>query len=113
MMGLAVKQNTPVSTNVKAATDFRQKVRAQYHQAMAHIDSALDLIISRIRVQIDRKGDPVSPTDVQNLLETALAVYTAKCGPLDRSNAASLILKTIHHCLDKRPSGQPSESRET
>ncbi len=32
--------------------------------------------------------DPASLTDIQKLLETAVAVYTAKCGPLERSSAA-------------------------
>jgi hypothetical protein len=71
------------------------------------IDSALDVVIARSRAQIDRSGDPVTPTDVQNLLETAVAVYTAKCGPLDRSSAASLILRAINHCLQQRPREQP------
>ncbi len=38
--------------------------------------------------------------------ETAVAVYTAKCGPLDRSSAASLILKAINRCLDQQESCQ-------
>src|SRR5438067_2165784 len=80
-------------------TDFRQKVREQYHQAMGQIDSAIDLIITRTRAQIDRTDDPVSPTDAQNLLEAAIAVYTARCGPLERSSAASLILRAIHDAL--------------
>jgi hypothetical protein len=48
---------------------------------------------------LDRTGDPVSPTDVQNLLEAAIAVYTAKCGPLERSSAPFLIRKAIYRCL--------------
>jgi hypothetical protein len=82
-------------------TEFRQKVRDQYHDAMAQIDSAIDLIITRSRAQIDRGDEPVSPTDVQNLLEAAVAVYAAKCGPLDRSSVASLILKAINRCLNE------------
>jgi hypothetical protein len=87
MAGLAAKQsdepleNTHAPTELKVAnTDFRQRVRTQYRDAMVQIDSALDVVIARSRAQIDRGGDPVSPTDVQNLLETAVAVYTAKCG---------------------------------
>src|SRR5262249_34114833 len=80
-------------------TEFRQKIRERYHDAMVQLDLAIDLIITRSRAQIDRTGDPVSPTDVQNLLEAAIAVYTAKCGPLERSNAAFLIRKAIYRCL--------------
>jgi hypothetical protein len=82
-------------------TEFRQKVREQYHEAMAQIDSAIDLIIARSRAQIDHTDDPVSPTDVQNLLEAAVGVYAAKCGPLERSSVASLILKAINRCLNE------------
>ncbi len=46
--------------------------------------------------------DPSSLTDIQKLLETAVAVYTAKCGPLERSSAAWLMLKAISHCVKKR-----------
>jgi hypothetical protein len=113
MAGLAAKQsgesseNTHAPTDLKAAnTDFRQRVRTQYREAMVQIDSALDVVIARSRAQIDRSGDPISPTDVQNLLETAVAVYTAKCGPLGRSSAASLILKAINRCLDQQESCQ-------
>jgi hypothetical protein len=69
---------------------------------MAQIDSAIDLIIARSRSQVDRSQDPVSPTDVQNLLEAAVGVYAAKCGPLERSSVASLILKAINRCLINR-----------
>jgi hypothetical protein len=111
MAGLAAKLRESLEdkqdpTDLPATNaDFRQKVRTQYHEAMAQIDSALDAVIARTRAQIDRRGDGVSPTDVQNLLETAVAVYTAKCGPLDRRSAALLILKTIDHCLNKQEGG--------
>ena len=92
-------------------TEFRQKVRDQYHDAMAQIDSAIDLIITRSRAQIDPSDDPVSPTDVQNLLEAAVAVYAAKCGPLERSSVASLILKAINRCLGKQKGRQISPEK--
>src|SRR6266496_2423298 len=90
-------------------TEFRQKVREQYHEAMVQIDSAIDLIIARSRAQTDRSDEPVSPTDVQNLLEAAVAVYIAKCGPLERSSVASLMLKAINRCLNE---GRKSSMRE-
>jgi hypothetical protein len=40
-------------------TEFRRKVRQQYHEAMVQIDSAIDLVIARSRAQIDRTDDPV------------------------------------------------------
>ena len=95
-------------------SEFRQKVRQQYHEAMVQIDSAIDLIITRSRAQIDRTENPISPTDVQDLLETAVAVYTAKCGPLERSSAAFLIQKAIYRCLDKqeRHQSRPAKNHE-
>ena len=94
-------------------TDFRQTVREQYRQGMAQIDSAIDIIIARTRAQIDRTDEPVSPTDAQNLLEAAIAVYTARCGPLERSSAASLILRAIHHSLDKKQGHESSPAKVT
>ena len=90
-------------------TEFRQKVRQQYHEAMAQIDSAIDLIITQSRAQIDPSDDPVSPTDVQNLLEAAIAVYAAKCGPLEKSSVASLILKAINRCLNEGRKSSPRD----
>ena len=86
--------------------EFRHKVRERYNQATVQIDSIIDLAITRTRLRIDRPDDPISLTDIQKLLETAVAVYTAKCGPLDRSSAASLILKAINRCLDQQESCQ-------
>ena len=83
-----------------ADTGFRQIVREQYRQGMAKIDTAIDLVIAWRRTQIDRPDEPVTPMDALNLLEAAVAVYAAKCGSLDRSSAASLILKAINRCLD-------------
>src|SRR6266536_632282 len=51
--------------------------------------------------------DPASLTDIQKLLETAVAVYTAKCGPLERSSAAWLMLKAISHCVKKQECRRP------
>jgi hypothetical protein len=92
-------------------TEFRQKVRQQYHEAMVQIDSAIDLVIARSRAQIDRTDDPVSPTDVQNLLEAAVGAYIAKCGPLERSSVASLILKAINRCLHGQESRKISPEK--
>jgi hypothetical protein len=35
-------------------TEFRQKIREQYHDAMVQIDSAIDLIIARSRARPHR-----------------------------------------------------------
>jgi hypothetical protein len=111
MASLVAKQSdqSHSARDLKAVdTDFRRKVRAQYQQGIAQIDAALDLIIARTRAQIDGSGEPISPTDVQHLLETAIAVYTAKCGPLDRSNAASLMMRAINRCLNtEKPARAP------
>ena len=87
--------------------EFRHKVRERYNQATAQIDSIIDLAITRTRLQIDRPDDPVSLTDIQKLLETAVAVYTAKCGPLERSSAAWLMLKAISRCVKKQECSDP------
>jgi hypothetical protein len=76
MAGLAAKQSgaLPEKTHAPTQTDFRRKIQAQYNEAMTQIDSALDLVIARTRAQIDGTGDPVSPTDILNLIETTVAV---------------------------------------
>ncbi len=90
-----------------ADAEFRHKVRERYNQATAQIDPIIDLAITRTRLQIDRPDDPVSLTDIQKLLETAVTVYTAKCGLLERSSAAWLMLKAISRCVKKQECSDP------
>jgi len=78
--------------------EFRQKVRERYDQAMAQIDPIIDIAIRRTRTQIGRPEDPANLAEIQKMLETVVAVYTANCGPLDASSAA-LLLKTIRQTL--------------
>ena len=78
---------------------FRQKVRERYDQAMAKIDPIIDSAIRRTRTQIGRPEDPANLAEIQKMLETVVAVYTANCGPLDASSAALLMLKAIRQTL--------------
>ena len=100
------KRRTPMDRKPVDA-EFRHKVRERYNQATAQIDPIIDLAITRTRLQIDRPDDPVSLADIQKLLETAVAVYTAKCGPLERSSAAWLMLKAISRCVKKQECSDP------
>jgi hypothetical protein len=79
--------------------EFREKVRERYDQAIAQIDPIIDLAIALTRNQTGRLDDPVGFAEIQKVLETAVAVYTAKCGPLEISSAAWLMLKAISKTL--------------
>jgi hypothetical protein len=104
MLGVAIKQPTESVDSARsrtdlaaAKTDFRQKVQTLYQEGSAQIDSVLDVIIAHL--QIARSGESGSRDDIQKLLEAAVALYMSKCGPLDRSGAATLMLKAINRCL--------------
>lgn len=81
------------------AVEFREKVRERYDQAIAQIDPIIDLAIALTRTQTGRLDDPVGFAEIQKVLETAVAIYTAKCGPLEISSAAWLMLKAISKTL--------------
>ena len=81
------------------AVEFREKVRERYDQAIAQIDPIIDLTIALTRTQTGRLDDPVGFAEIQKVLETAVAIYTAKCGPLEISSAAWLMLKAISKTL--------------
>jgi len=85
--------------------EFRQKVRERYDQAMAKIDPIIDIAIRQTRTQIGRPEDPGNLAEIQNMLETVVAVYTANCGPLDASSAALLMLKAIRQTLCQAQQG--------
>ena len=55
--------------------EFRQKVRERYDQAMAKIDPIIDIAIRQTRTQIGRPEDPGNLAEIQNMLETVVAVY--------------------------------------
>ncbi len=82
-------------------TEFRQKIRERYDQAIAQIDPIIDLAIARTWTKSGRPDDPANFTDIQKMLETVVAVYTAQCGPLDVSSAALLMLKAIRQTLQQ------------
>jgi hypothetical protein len=83
--------------------EFREKVRERYDQAIAQIDPIIDLAIALARTRTGRLDDPVGFTEIQKMLETAVTVYTAKCGPLETSSAAWLMLKAISKSLLYEP----------
>ena len=85
--------------------EFRQKVRERYDQAMAKIDPIIDIAIRQTRTQIGRPEDPGNLAEIQNMLETVVAVYTANCGPLVASSAALLMLKAIRQTLCQAQQG--------
>jgi hypothetical protein len=78
--------------------EFRERVRALYDRAMAQIEPIIDHAISLARTT-GRSADRVSSTEIRKILETAVAVYAAKCGPLETSTAAWLMLKAIKQTL--------------
>jgi hypothetical protein len=86
-------------TDRPIGVEFREKVRERYDQAIAQIDPIIDLAIALTRAETGRLDDPVGFPEIQKVLETAVAVYTAKCGPLETSSAAWLMLKAISKTL--------------
>jgi hypothetical protein len=78
--------------------EFREKVRERYDQAIAQIDPIIDLAIALTRTRTGRL-DPAGFAEIQKMLETAVAIYTANCGPLEISSAAWLMLKAISKSL--------------
>ena len=83
--------------------EFREKVRERYDQAIAQIDPIIDLAIALASTRTGRLDDAVGFTEIQKMLETAVTVYTAKCGPLETSSAAWLMLKAISKSLLYEP----------
>jgi hypothetical protein len=90
-------------TGKPASVEFREKVRERYDQAIAQIDPIIDLAIALTRTRSGRLEDPVGFTEIQKMLETAVTVYTAKCGPLETSSAAWLMLRAISKSLQYVP----------
>ena len=92
-------------------SEFRRKIRERYDQAIAQIDPTIDLAIARTRTNIGRHDDLTTFTDIQKVLETVVAVFTAQCGPLDVSSAALLMLKSIRQTLQQEEEFDRDEPR--
>ena len=80
-------------------TEFRERVREKYDQAMTQMDPMLDRAIMLTRNWLRRPEDPGSLTEIQKALETAVLIYTANCAPLETGSAVWLMLKAITHTL--------------
>jgi hypothetical protein len=86
-------------TGRPSGVEFREKVRERYDQAIAQMDPIIDLAVALTRTRTGRLDDPADFAEIQRVLETAVAVYTARCGPLEISSAAWLMLKAISKTL--------------